>query len=121
MIESTTSLQPLKFECDGVGHRLIKTVSASYGEIYQYGQTGLLLEETKNSGVAQAEYIYLNGSPVTELNGSTLYYLHDDMLGTTQPATDSNQAVQWQAGYDSSEKASVSGMVTPDLRLPGQY
>ena len=85
---------------DGFGQRLIKTVSASYGEIYQYGQDGALLEETNASGVAQADYIYLNGRPVAVLNGSTLHYLHDDMLGTPQLATDSNQAVQWQASYD---------------------
>jgi hypothetical protein len=43
---------------DGFGQRLLKTVSASYGEIYQYGQDGMLLEETNSSGVAQADYIY---------------------------------------------------------------
>ena len=65
---------------DGFGQRLTKTVSGSYGEIYQYGQDGALLEETNASGVAQADYIYLNGRPVAVLNGSTLYYLHDDDL-----------------------------------------
>jgi RHS repeat-associated protein len=106
---------------DGFEQRLIKTVSGSYGEIYQYGQDGALLEETDASGVAQADYIYLNGRPVAVLNGSTLYYLHDDMLGTPQVATDGNQAVQWQASYDAFGQASVSGTVTQNLRLPGQY
>ncbi|MGB6686312.1 MAG: DUF6531 domain-containing protein, partial [Terracidiphilus sp.] len=69
---------------DGFGQRLIKTVSASYGEIYQYGQDGVLLEETNSSGVAQADYIYLNGRPVAVLNGSALYFLQDDLLGTPQ-------------------------------------
>jgi hypothetical protein len=49
-----------------------------------------LLEETDASGVAQADYIYLGGRPVAVLNGSTLYFLHDDMLGTPQLATNSN-------------------------------
>jgi len=106
---------------DGFEQRLIKTVSGSYGEIYQYGQDGALLEETDSSGVAQADYIYLNGRPIAVLNGSTLYYLHDDMLGTPQVATDNNQAVQWQATYDAFGQASVSGTVTQNLRLPGQY
>jgi len=78
-------------------------------------------EETNASGVAQADYIYLNGWPVAVLNGSTLYFLHDDMLGTPQLATDSNQTVQWQASYDPFGQASVSGTVTQNLRLPGQY
>ncbi len=106
---------------DGFEQRLIKTVSGSYGEIYRHGQDGALLEETNASGVAQADYIYLNGRPVAVLNGSTLYYLHDDMLGTPQVATDGNQAVQWQASYDAFGQASFSGTVTQNLRLPGQY
>ena len=80
-----------------------------------------LLEETNASGAAQADYIYLNGRPIAVLNGSTLYYLHDDMLGTPQLATDINQAVAWQASYDPFGQASVSGTVTQNLRLPGQY
>ncbi|MFZ0734722.1 MAG: RHS domain-containing protein [Candidatus Sulfotelmatobacter sp.] len=59
-----------------------------------------MLEETNSSGMAQADYIYLNGRPVAVLNGSTLYYLHDDRLGTPQVATDSSQNTQWQASYE---------------------
>ena len=106
---------------DGFGQRLIKTVSGTYGEIYQYGQNGMLLEETNATGVAQADFIYLNGRPVAVLNGSTLYYLHTDHLGTPQLATDSNQNVAWQATYQPFGQASVSGTVTQNLRFPGQY
>ena len=81
----------------------------------------MLLEETNASGVAQADYIYLNGRPVAVLNGSTLYYLHDDRLGTPQLATDSNQNIAWQASYEPFGQASVSGTITQNLRFPGQY
>ena len=80
-----------------------------------------MLEETNASGVAQADYIYLNGRPAAVLNGSTLYYLHDDMLGTPQLATDNSQVVAWQASYDPFGQASVSGTITQNLRFPGQY
>jgi RHS repeat-associated protein len=107
---------------DGFGERVIKTVSGSYGEIYQYGQDGMLLEETDASGVAQADYIYLNGRPMAVLNGSTLYFLHDDMLGTPQVASDSSQNIAWQAGYAPfGQTSSVSGTITQNLRFPGQY
>jgi len=107
---------------DGFGQRLVKTVSGSYGEIYQYGQNGLLLEETDTSGMAQADYIYLNGRPVAVLNGSTFYYLHDDRLGTPQVASDSSQNIQWQASYEPfGTTTSVSGTITQNLRFPGQY
>jgi RHS repeat-associated protein len=120
-ITSLSYNQDGRYIYDGFEQRLIKTVSGSYGEIYQYGQDGALLEETNASGVAQADYVYLNGRPVAVLNGSTLYLLHDDMLGTPQLATDSSQAVQWQASYDAFGQASVSGTVTQNLRFPGQY
>jgi RHS repeat-associated protein len=106
---------------DGFGQRVIKTISSNARNIYQYGQNGMLLEETNAAGAAQADYIYLDGRPVAVLNGSTLYYLHTDHLGTPQLATDSNQVIQWQASYDPFGQASVSGAVTQNLRLPGQY
>ena len=81
-----------------------------------------MLEESNASGVAQADYIYLNGRPVAVLNGSTLYYLHDDRLGTPQLATDSTQNIQWQASYEPfGTTPSVSGTITQNLRFPGQY
>lgn len=108
---------------DGFGQRLIKTVSGSYGEIYQYGPDGILLEETDASGVPQADYIYLNGRPIATLNNTSgaLYFLHDDRLGTPQLATDSSQSTAWQASYQPFGQASISGTVTQNLRLPGQY
>ena len=82
-----------------------------------------MLEATDASGVAQADYIYLDGRPIATLNPSTgaLYFLHDDMLGTPQLATDSSQTVAWQASYEPFGQASVSGTVTQNLRFPGQY
>ena len=71
--------------------------------------------------MAQADYIYLDGRPVAVLNGSTLYFLHDDRLGTPQVASDSSQNIAWQASYDSFGQASVSGTITQNLRFPGQY
>ncbi len=108
---------------DGFGQRLVKTVSPTYGDIYQYGQDGMLLEETDASGVAQADYIYLNGRPIAALNPSTgaVYYLQDDMLGTPQLATDSGQNIAWQATYQPFGTASMSGTFTQNLRFPGQY
>jgi len=112
---------PASYTYDGFGQRLVKTISGSNGSLYQYAQDGLLLEEANASGVAQADYIYLDGQPVAVLNGTTLYYLHADQLGTPQLATDSSQAVAWQAAYQPFGTASVSGTITQNLRLPGQY
>ena len=93
---------------------------STYGEIYQYGQNGMVLEAASASGVAQVDYIYLDGRPVATLNPSTgaLNFLHDDMLGTPQLATDGSQTVAWQATYEPFGQASVSGTITQNLRFP---
>jgi RHS repeat-associated protein len=109
---------------DGFGQRLLKTVSSTYGNIYQYDQAGMLLEETDASGVAQADYIYLNGRPIAVLDPSTatLSFLNDERLGTPQLATDSSQNIVWQATYDPfGQTPTLSGTITQNLRLPGQY
>ena len=48
--------------------RLMKTISGSIGAIYQYGQDGILLEETNASGAAQGDYIYIDGRPIATMN-----------------------------------------------------
>lgn len=80
-----------------------------------------MLEETNASGAAQADYIYLNGRPIATLDPATgaLYFLNDDLLGTPQVATDSTQAVAWQASYQPFGAASVGGALTQNLRFPG--
>ncbi|MGB6686581.1 MAG: RHS repeat-associated core domain-containing protein [Terracidiphilus sp.] len=83
-----------------------------------------MLEETNAPGVAQSDYIYLNGMPIAVLNNAseTVYFLHDDRLGTPQLATDSEQNPQWQASYEPfGQTTSLSGTITQNLRLPGQY
>jgi RHS repeat-associated protein len=59
---------------------------------------------------------------VAVLNGSTLYFLHDDRLGTPQVASDNSQNIQWQASYEPfGTTPSMSGTITQNLRFPGQY
>ena len=106
---------------DGFGQRAIKTISGATGSIYKYSFNGQLLEEQNSSSVAQADYIYLNGQPIAVLNGSTLYFLHDDHLGTPQLATSTTHSVTSQANYQPFGAASVSGTITQNLRLPGQF
>jgi len=84
----------------------------------------MLLEETNAAGAALADYIYLGGQPVAVLNvsGSAFYYLHTDHLGTPQLATDSKQAKAWTYQYAPfADAATVTGTITQNLRLPGQY
>ena len=107
---------------DGFGQRAFKTIPNTSATLYQYGQDGMLLEEAAYKGTPLADYIYLDGRPVATLTpAGALYFLQDDMLGTPQLATDSSQNTAWQATYTPFGQASVSGTLTQNLRLPGQY
>ena len=70
--------------------------------VYQYGQAAreLLSENDLHSGQV-ADYIYLNGSPIGEINPANgkFYATHTDRLGTPQKLTDSTKAVAWTASY----------------------
>jgi YD repeat-containing protein len=50
LTEATGSYGSYGYTYDGFGQRLLKTFSGTSGEIYQYGQNGMLLEETDQSG-----------------------------------------------------------------------
>jgi RHS repeat-associated protein len=52
----------------------------------------------------------------------TLYYFHNDHLGTPRVLTDDNQNVVWAASYTPFGEATVTtAIVTQNLRFPGQY
>jgi RHS protein len=53
--------------------------------------------------------------------GSALYYYHDDRLGTPQLVTDNSAAVRWTGNYQPFGGVSITGSITQNLRLPGQY
>ena len=118
--------QIAQYTYDGLGQRVVKTFAGTptTGALFAYGQDGSLLEETNISGAAEADYIYLDGTPIGDLTpaSKTLYYLHTDHLGTPQLATNNAKATEWQAIYEPFGWGnSVEGTITQNLRLPGQY
>jgi RHS repeat-associated protein len=123
--EATTSTAAT-YKYGFTGERLEKAVSGSNPVIYHYGQAAreLLSENDLHSG-QRADYIYLNGSPVGEVDpvAGKLYFTHTDRLGTPQKLTDSTKAVDWAATYNPfGNTVSFSGTLTnQSIRLPGQY
>jgi RHS repeat-associated protein len=102
------------------GQRFEKAATGT--TLYGYDLSGHLLEES--AGTAITDYIYLDGHPVATLTSSTgaLAFLIDDRLGTPQLASNSTQAIVWQAAYQPFGSANVAvTTITQNLRLPGQY
>ncbi len=125
---SAAAQQLAQYTYDAFGQRLVKVQPAiSTTTLYQYGQNGLLLEESNNQGnPASADYIYLDdGRPVATLAPAAgkLYFTHDDRLGTPQLLTGSSQTAVWSASYEPFGQTSAvsTGATVENLRLPGQY
>lgn len=64
----------------------------------------------------------LAGALNTAQAAETLYYFHNDHLGTPQVMTGDNQAVVWQADYKPfGEVVITTAVIENNLRFPGQY
>lgn len=115
--------QLTQYTYDAFGHRSMKVGTLTPLTIYQYDQSGDLLEETSTTTGTQTDYIYLDGRPVAEISGGKVYFLHDDRLGTPQVATNLSQSAVWVGDYlpfGELSSSSQTALLGQDLRLPGQ-
>ncbi len=91
--------------------------------IFHYDLRGHLIAETNQAGQMLAEYIYLGDQLLSMIKpGESVYYYHNDHLGTPQVVTDDSQTIAWKAVYTTFGKAvpSIQTVENP-FRFPGQY
>ncbi len=106
---------------NGNGQRVKKT-SGTQCTIFHYDQSGLLIAESTSTGAITSEYVYLNGQPLAKIQDNNSYYYHNDHLGTPMMMTSSSGSVVWNGEFKPfGEQVSITGSVTNNLRLPGQY
>jgi RHS repeat-associated protein len=106
---------------NGNGQRVKKIVNG-VTTIFHYDQRGQLIAESDGSGATTAEYVYLNSAPLAKIEGNSVYFYHDDNLGTPQKMTDSTGTVVWSADYKPFGEATITvSTITNNLRFPGQY
>ena len=106
---------------NGNGQRVKKVVSGVM-TIFHYDQRGQLIGESNSAGAVTAEYVYLNSAPLAKIEGSSVYFYHDDNLGTPQKLTDSTGAIVWSADYKPFGEATITvSTITNNLRFSGQY
>jgi RHS repeat-associated protein len=116
-----TTMAILGMTYDALGRRVSKSDPSSYPILYTYDQNGHLLEEADGHGLL-IDYVDLDGTPVAEITGGNIYYLHADRIGTPQLATDSGQNVAWSTAYQPFGTTKIpTGSITQNLRFPGQY
>lgn len=110
---------------NGQGQRVSKTVSAT--TLFAYGESGSLLGQYDAAGVADQEFVWLDGAPVGLLTASGIYFVHTDQIGTPRVVSDGVTEL-WR--YDSTPfgvgiaDEDVDGDGTDlefNLRFAGQY
>ena len=68
-------------------------------------------------------YVWMDGKLLARIdNGTTVYYIHTDALGTVHAMTDASGTVVWRARYTPFGQAIlVTQTITNNIRQPGQY
>ncbi len=117
-----------EYAYNGFGERIKKTTyktdeKGTTSETRYYLYDGRELSaEVGGDGEVKASYIYHQGRPVVKIDGSDIYYLHTDHLGTPRLVTNENKKIVWKASYSPFGKANIEiQQVSLNLRFPGQY
>jgi RHS repeat-associated protein len=116
------SNQVAEYTYNGAGQRT-KKVTQTETRIFHYDLKGHLIAETNQSGQMLAEYVYLGDQLLAMIKpGESVYYFHNDHLGTPQVLTNDSQAIAWKAVYTPFGEAvpSIQTVENP-FRFPGQY
>jgi RHS repeat-associated protein len=110
---------------NGLGQRIKKQVGSDT-TIFLYDLQGNIISEMRDG--SYDDYLYLEGNHriakvINTLGNDSIYYYHNDHLGTPLAMTDSLGAVVWKAAYKAFGEAQVdsSPTITNNFRFPGQY
>lgn len=121
LIQDVDGAMTAGYTYNGNGQRVKKVVNGTT-TVFHYDQRGQLIAESDSTGAATAEYIYLNNAPLVKIEGSSVYFYHNDHLGTPQKMTDGSGTVVWSADYKPFGEATITvSTITNNLRFPGQY
>ena len=116
-----SSNQSTSYGYDGLGERLQKTVNGAVTR-FGYDPQGRLIYEEDPAGNTHV-YVWMDGKLLARIdNGTTVYYIHTDALGTVHAMTDASGNVVWRARYTPFGQAIITTQtITNNIRQPGQY
>lgn len=104
---------------NGDGLRLSKTLSGS-AEAFVYDLAeglALMMQDGSTSYVAGA-----GGLPLEQISGATVYYFHQDQLGSTRALTDNGGNTVATYTYDAyGNRLAATGSVANPIQFAGQY
>ena len=112
-----------QYTYNGLGQRVTKVAGVT--TVFHYDFDGNIIGESLTNGTFTAEYLYLGSSRLAKVDVSTgsIYYYHNNYLGTPQLMTDGTGKVVWEVEYKPFGEAEVNAnsSVVNNFRFPGQY
>jgi RHS repeat-associated protein len=97
-------------------------------ERFYLWQTNKVAAEVDTDGNIVSQYVYLNdgakAQPIAQLNGSEIFYIHNEHRGAPAAMTDTHKNIVWKANSNSTGLTKViqaASGIELNLRLPGQY
>ena len=128
----TISEQVGTYEYNSLGQRTVK-ISPNGTTVFHYDLLGNLLAETTATGDLIRYYVWLDRTPLAQideapLGGSTISYLHIDHLNTPRAASNDEGNIAWMwetdgfgVGVPNEDVDGDSVKTVVNLRFPGQY
>nr|WP_240433701.1 RHS repeat-associated core domain-containing protein [Vibrio cholerae] len=122
LVAATVAAVTASYTYNHLDQRVTKTLNG-HTRLLVYDLAGNLIEELDAAtGDVLAEYIWLDGTPLSFVQSGQTYQVHVDHLGTPKALTDVSGQVVWKASYSPFGKASIIIQgPTFNLRFPGQY
>ena len=121
------------YDYRGLRTRKVTTAAAPQGAQvvrYTYDEAHHLIAETSGTGAAIRSYVWRDDTPIAQIDhvpSRRIIYLETDHLNTPRVARDQARNVVWTWDSDAfgatppNPNPSGSGVVTINLRFPGQY
>ena len=133
VLNGTTLLASYYYNYKGERTRKVTTAAAPQGAqtvIYHYDEASHLIGESTGTGAALRTYIWRDDTPLAQIDyvpSRRVIYFDVDHLNTPRAARDQSGAVVWRWEGDAfgstppNENPGGTGVVTVNLRFPGQY
>jgi len=131
--KATKTGSTFTYTTNGRGERVRKAQSGlmSGSTAYSYDESGQLLGDYAGTGgAALVEYVYLDGTPIAVVKGTSLAYVETDHLGTPRQVVDpATNTALWTWDFLASTFGAGLPNTSPtggasyllNLRFPGQY
>jgi len=115
------------YQISALGQRVMKQLPEA-STVFHYDREGRIIAESDAADNVMREYLWLGELPIAYFDGTSLYYVHTDHLGTPRLLAGGTGAPVWRwegppfgEGAADEDPDGNGVQVSYNLRFPGQY